>query len=296
MAKSKPTLVIICGATASGKTDFAIHLAQQLHTDIISVDSRQVYKELSIGTAKPSQAQLAAIPHHFINHCSIHDTYNSGIFEKEAIQLLATLFEKNSFVIAAGGTGLYIKAICDGLDDLPKADDDLRKQLQTELDINGIDFLYHKLETLDKRGSLLVDKKNPHRIIRAIELLTNSNKSLGSMRTNSKVERPFNIYKVYMDIERSVLYQRINERVDMMIENGLVKEAEGLIAHKNLQALQTVGYSELFDYFEGKYNLDEAIEKIKQHTRNYAKRQITWFKKEENIIPYSAFNVNQLNQ
>ena len=290
MAASQPVLIIVCGPTASGKTDFAIELARHFHTEILSADSRQVYFEMDIGTAKPSAHQLTTIPHHFINHCSIHKTYNAGIYEKEALQLLDKLFQKHDVIIAAGGTGLYIKALTEGLDDLPIANEILRIQLQKELDENGVDFLFNKLQKLDAEGSKTVDNKNPHRIIRALELVMESGQSILKIKTNPNIERPFKIIKVMMDVDRETLYKRINKRVDEMLTEGLVDEARNLFPFKNLKALQTVGYSELFGYFDGKYSLPEAIEKIKQHTRNYAKRQMTWFRKEKDLIPHIQFD------
>lgn len=289
MSAKQQILIVVCGPTASGKTNFAIELAQHFKTEILSADSRQVYKEMNIGTAKPSAEQLAQIPHHFINHCSIHDTYNAGIYEKEALELLRNLFKKHNVVIAAGGTGLYIKALCEGLDDLPKANENLRKQLKKELDEYGVDYLFKKLQNLDLEGSKAIDSKNPHRIMRAIELIGETGKSLSRLKTNPRNKRPFKIIKVIMDVDRKTLYERINVRVDEMIGEGLVQEVQNLIPYKDLKALQTVGYSELFEYFDGKCSLPEAIEKIKQHTRNYAKRQITWFNKETDLIPHHQF-------
>lgn len=294
MAIPQPVLIVVCGPTSSGKTDYAIELAQYFNTEIISADSRQVYKEISIGTAKPSSEKLALIPHHFINHCSIHDTYNAGIYEKEALQLLENLFKKHRVVIVAGGTGLYIKALCEGLDDLPKADENLRIQLQKELDDNGVDYLFKKLQGLDSEGSKTIDTKNPHRIMRALELVLETGKSILEIKTNPKIERPFRIVKIMMDVDRETLYQRINSRVDEMIEEGLVEEVKKVYPYKNLKALQTVGYNELFDYLDGKNSLPEAIEKIKQHTRNYAKRQLTWFRNEKDLISHHQFNSNTI--
>lgn len=296
MAAKQPVLIIICGPTASGKTDFAINLAQHFNTEILSADSRQIYKEMSIGTAKPNAGQLAKIHHHFINHCSIHDTYNAGIYEKESLQLLENLFKKHEVVVAAGGTGLYIKALCEGLDDLPKANENLRRQLQAELDEHGVDFLFKKLQTLDLEGSKTIDNKNPHRIIRAIELIEETGKSITSLKTNPKNKRPFKIIKVMMDMDRKTLYERINARVDKMIAEGLVDEVQNLIPYKKMKALETVGYSELFEYFDGKCSLPEAIEKIKQHTRNYAKRQLTWFNKESDLIPHQQFGKDAMHR
>ncbi len=289
MANSKPVLIVIFGPTASGKTDFALQLAKDFQTEILSVDSRQIYTEMSIGTAKPPASVLAEIKHHFINHCSVHNPYNAGIFEKEALHLLESLFKKHQVVIAAGGTGLYIKALCDGLDKLPKANENLRLKLQEDLDEYGIDYLFKKLQNLDLEGSKSIDSKNPHRIIRAIELIEETGQSITHLKTSPKMDRPFKIIKIRMDIERATLYQNINTRVDQMINAGWIEEARHLYPYKNLKALQTVGYKELFDYFDGIYTLPEAIDKIKQHTRNYAKRQLTWFKSERDCIPHHAF-------
>ena len=290
MAAQNPTLIIVCGPTASGKTDFAIELAQHFNTEIISADSRQVYKEMSIGTAKPSPEKLALIPHHFIDHCFIQDIYNAGIFEREALQLLKNLFSKHQVVIAAGGTGLYLKALCEGLDDLPVADEKLRDKLQRELYEQGIEYLFFKLQNLDREGSKTIDSKNPHRVMRALELVMVTGHSILDLKTNPKFSRPFKQIKVMMDVDREALYQRINTRVEEMISEGLVEEARKLFDFKHLKALQTVGYSELFDYFEGHSTLPEAIEKIKQHTRNYAKRQLTWFRNEKDLILHHEFN------
>lgn len=290
MASVQPVLIVVCGPTASGKTDYAIKLAHYFNTEILSVDSRQVYTEISIGTAKPSAEKLALTPHHFINHCSIHDTYNAGIFEKEALLLLNNLFKKHKVVIAAGGTGLYIKALCEGMDDLPKADTNLRLQLQKELDDNGVDYLFKKLQELDSEGSKTIDSKNPHRVMRALEIVIASGQSILELKTNPVQSRPFKVIKVMMEVDRETLYKRINTRVDEMITEGLVDEAKKVYPFKNIKALQTVGYSELFDYFDGKCLLPEGIEKIKQHTRNYAKRQLTWFRNEKDLIPHKLFN------
>lgn len=287
--ENSPVLILIGGPTASGKTDFAIELAQFYKTEIISADSRQIYKELNIGTAKPSETQLKIVKHHFINHCSIFDNFNAGMFEEQALEILKQLFKKYKVVIAAGGTGLYINALCYGLDKLPPADKKLRTQLNIELETKGVDYLYCILKNLDPLGSKTVDNKNPHRIIRAIELIRQTGKTLAEIKTGKKAEREFKIVKIIMNTERNKLYENINKRVDLMIQEGLEKECKNLYEHKHLKALQTVGYSEMFEYFDGKYTLSQAIEKIKQHTRNYAKRQITWFKNDNDFISHLDF-------
>jgi len=290
MAVDQPTLIVIGGPTASGKTKYAIELAQFFKTEIISADSRQVYKEISIGTAKPSPTELSIINHHFIDHCSIHDTFNAGIFEKQALAVLETLFITHPVVIVTGGTGLYINALCYGLDDLPEANEAIRINLQNELNDHGLPWLFDKLERLDPQGSTTIDPKNPQRIMRALELVITSGKSLDQLKTKSIASRPFHIVKVMMNVERELLYQRINERVDNMISDGLVEEAKKVYPYKYLKSLNTVGYAELFDYFDAKLTLKEAIEKIKQHTRNYAKRQLTWFRNEEDWVMKEAFD------
>ena len=290
-----PTLIVVAGPTASGKTDFAIELAQSLDTEIISADSRQIYKELSIGTAKPSPEKLQQVKHHFIDHCSIFDEYTAGMFESEVITLLTTLFLTKKTVIMAGGTGLYIKAVCSGLDKLPKADPQLRAQLQQELNEYGVDFLFNKLQKLDLEGSSFLDPKNPLRIMRALEIVTSSGKKLSELKNESfPQKRPFNIIKVMMDIERPLLYQRINERTLQMMQDGFEAEARIMHKYKHLNALNTVGYKELFEYFDGNTTINEAIEKIQQHTRNYAKRQLTWFRNDTDFISHKEFNLKDL--
>jgi len=292
-AEQQPLLIVIAGPTASGKTDFAIELAQHYQTEILSADSRQLYREISVGTAKPSAEQLASVPHHFINHCSIHDTYNAGIFEKEAIHVLEKLFLKHKAAILVGGTGLFLKAVCEGLDELPKANEALREQLQEELRTYGVDSLFDKLKNLDPEGSKTVDAKNPHRIMRAVEIALETGKSHLNLKTKSKIKRPFNIVKIFMDIDRTELYTRINNRVDSMMELGLLEEVRSVYPFKHLNALNTVGYSELFNFLDGQCLLEEAVLKIKQHTRNYAKRQLTWFRKDEDFVMHHSYKKSE---
>lgn len=291
-----PVLIVIGGPTASGKTDFAINLAQFFNTEIISADSRQIYTELNIGTAKPNETQLKTIKHHFINHCSIHDNFNAGMFEIQSLKLLKKLFKNHKIVIAAGGTGLYINALCYGLDKLPKANQKLREELMAEFDKHGVDKLYKILENIDPLGCKQIDSKNPNRIIRAIELVNATGKSITKLKTGIKLQRDFKIVKILMKTDRQKLYFDINKRVDFMIENGLENECRNLYNFRNLNALKTVGYTEMFDYFDEKYTLAQAIDKIKQHTRNYAKRQITWFNNEENAILHTDFDNENLEK
>jgi tRNA dimethylallyltransferase len=277
----KKQLIVIGGATASGKTALAIRLAHYFSTEIVSADSRQFYREMTIGTAKPSAAELTAVKHHFIDNLSIHDDYSVGDFEKEAIAVLEKLFETRDVVILVGGTGLYIKAVCEGLDVFPDTPLSIRHEFEESLAKNGIEYLQNLLKTVDLDYFKEVDIENPKRLIRALSVWKASGQPFSSFRKGDKMNRFFTPIYICVDVQRDILYARINGRVDTMIGAGLVAEAKTLYPYKNLNALQTVGYSELFDHFEGKMGLPEAIGKIKQHTRNYAKRQVTWFKKED---------------
>lgn len=272
------TLLCILGPTAVGKTATAISLAKRLNTEIISADSRQFYSELSIGTAKPSPSELASVPHHFIGHIGINQTYSAGDFERDALACLNKLFETHDTVVAVGGSGLYVKALVDGLDDMPKANEALRTELNSLHHSHGISILQERLHQIDQELYEKTELQNPQRVMRAIEIAIATKE--GFIPNKNKHLRTFNVVKVVINLPREVLYQRINQRVDEMISLGLVEEAKHFLSYKNHYALQTVGYTELFDYFEHKHSLDEAINLIKQHTRNYAKRQLTWFKKE----------------
>ena len=272
-------MVCIVGPTAVGKTNVAITLAQQFSTEIVSADSRQFFKEMSIGTAKPSPAELAAAPHHFINSHSITEAFSVGDFEKSGLHLLEDLFKKHSIVFLAGGSGLYVQAISKGFDNLPKAPPELRAQLNEQLAKEGIEVLQKHLEALDPTYYAEVDIYNPQRIIRALEVCISTGQPFSTFRTHAANERPFEVLTIGLNTERSQLYDRINIRVDMMMEQGLLTEVEKLLPYRELNALQTVGYQELFDYLEGKKSLEKAVEEIKQHTRHFAKRQLTWFRK-----------------
>ena len=276
----KKHLIIIGGPTASGKTALAIRLAQHFSTEIISADSRQFYCEMSIGTAKPTYAELSLAPHHFINNLSIDDTYSVGGFEKEALNALKTIFEKNDVAIMVGGTGLYIRAVCEGLDEFPEVPLSIRREFEDLLEKEGIEFLQKKLQEVDNEYFMQTDIHNSMRLIRALSVWKASGKPFSSFRKGVKTERFFEPIYIYLDVPRAELYERINKRVDGMMTDGLLEEVKKLYSFRNLIALQTVGYSELFDYLDGKMTLDEAVDKIKQHSRNYAKRQITWFRKD----------------
>jgi tRNA dimethylallyltransferase len=278
------TLIVICGSTATGKTDIAIAVAKHFNTEIVSADSRQLFRETNVGTAKPSAQQLKEVPHHFINSHSIHDAMNTGIYEDACIALLDNLFAKHNTVVIAGGTGLYINAVLNGIDNLPTSDANVRNELQRTFNEKGITALQEQLKKSDPVTFSNIDLQNPNRVMRALEVCLVTGKPFSSFLHRKKTERNFKSIVIGIEKNRSELYNGINQRVDKMMEDGLVKEAEELFPLRHLNALQTVGYKELFDYFENKISLPEAIEKIKQHTRNYAKRQLTWFKKTEGIV------------
>jgi len=277
------TLIIIAGPTAIGKTALAISLAQHFKTEIISADSRQFYREMNIGTAKPSQEELSAVKHHLINSHSILDQFNAGDFEKRSIELINNLFLVHDQVILAGGSGLFINAVCHGFDQLPAATEETRNNINKVLEEKGIVYLQEWLKKVDPIYFEEVDLFNPQRIIRALEVFESSGKTFSSLRTNIKKQRPFNIVKIGLNSDRDKLYDRINIRVDQMVRDGLIEEVESLKSYRHLNPLNTVGYSEILDFLDGNITREEAIEKIKQNTRRFAKRQITWFKKSEDI-------------
>lgn len=277
MVKNK-TLLCILGPTAVGKTAAAIRIAKRLGTEIISADSRQFYKEISIGTAKPSAEELAAVPHHFINNISITETYSAGDFERDAIAKLNELFRHHDTVIAVGGSGLYVKALIEGLDDLPKADEALREALNALFAEQGIEALQQRLASIDTDALAKTEIQNPQRVMRAIEVAEAIRN--GFVPKFSKQPRNFKTISVVLDLPREQLYNNINKRVEKMMQEGLLEEVTRMLPYKNNYALQTVGYTELFDYLEGKHSLEKAVELIQQHTRNFAKRQLTWFRKE----------------
>ncbi len=273
------TLKVIVGPTASGKTDYSIELANQYNSPIISCDSRQIYMELKIGTAPPSEEQLAQIKHYFIFSHSIFDFYTAGKYELEALELINNLFLTHDTLIVVGGSGLYVDALCYGIDDFPDSDMTLRDNLMQRLSAEGIESLRNELRLLDPESYETIDKKNPQRIVRALEVCLQTGKKFSSFKSSSSKQRNFTIERTIIERPREELYDRINLRVDKMIESGLVDEAKELHKFKDLPALKTVGYKELFDYFDGKTSLEEAIDLIKRNTRRYAKRQITWFKR-----------------
>jgi len=287
----KKQLIVITGATASGKTSLAIQLANHFKTEILSADSRQFFQEMNIGTAKPTLEELREAKHHFIDTLSIHDEYNVGQYERDASLLLEALFQKHDTVIMAGGSGLYIKAVCEGLDHFPKVDERFRTELREIFNEKGIEVLQEELKQLDPVYYNEVDLQNPQRVIRALEICRGTGKSYSSFRTSTAAERPFKTTKIAIKWEREQLYDRINRRVDLMLEAGLEQEAKSLFKHKHLNALQTVGYQEWFDYFDDKIDKAEAIRLIKRNTRRYAKRQMTWLRRDNDIHYFEAHDL-----
>lgn len=283
MSISRPTLIVVVGPTGSGKSALAVELAKHYGAPIISTDSRQVYRGLPIGTAQPTADELAAAKHYFIADREVEDNFNCGRYETEALALLEELFKDNRYVVAVGGSGLYVKALCEGMDSLPEADDAVREMLKSRLESEGIGSLVEELRRLDPKYAEEVDLCNPARVMRALEVCLTTGKPYSEQRSGTVAERWFNIVKIGTDMPRDVLYERIDRRVDMMVEGGLVEEARAMCPKRALNSLQTVGYREMFDYFDGTISLAEAIELVKRNSRRYAKRQLTWFRRDESI-------------
>ncbi|MEY3820675.1 MAG: hypothetical protein RL337_856 [Bacteroidota bacterium] len=279
-----PTVIVIVGPTAVGKTAFAIAIAQHFNTQIISADSRQCYNELNIGVAKPAAAELAAVKHHFISSHAITQDVNAGVFEKYALDAAASIFKTNTTAVMVGGTGLYIKSFCEGIDVMPAIDPTIRNRMITDYEINGLEWLQKEVATKDPiYWESTHEKNNPQRLMRALEIVLATGKSITGFQTEQKVTRPFNILKVGLSMPREILNSRINERVDAMMQDGLLEEVKGLLPMAHVNALQTVGYQEIFEHLRGEISLQDAVTMIKQHTRQYAKRQMTWFTKDNQI-------------
>jgi tRNA dimethylallyltransferase len=278
-----PTLVVLLGPTGIGKTDVGIAMAQQLGAEIVSGDSRQIYREMRIGTAAPTPAQLAAVPHHFVLSHSIHAPYTAGKYELEALSLLEALFAKHETALLVGGSGLYIDALCHGIDSFPDADPALRTALTAQYKQEGLDRLRQQLKLLDRESYFALDMKNPRRIIRALEVTLTTGKPYSSFKKKHREPRPFRIVKIGLQRPREALYERINRRVLQMMDESWLDEARSLYPFRHLPALNTVGYKELFDHFDGKTGLDEAITLIQQHTRNYARKQCSYWARYDDI-------------
>ncbi len=273
------TLIVVTGPTAVGKTALAIRLAQQLDIPVINADSRQIYREMKIGTAAPTAEQLRQTQHYFVGTKSIADYYNASMYEQDVLQLLDN--DKHPYALLSGGSMMYIDAVCNGIDDIPTIREDIREEMKQRYAKEGLEALCKELQRLDPEHYEVVDRKNHRRVIHALEICRQTGKTYTSFRKQEKKQRPFRIVKIGINCDRGMLYQRINERVDMMMEQGFLEEAESLRDYRHLNALNTVGYKELFDYMDGRWTLQEAVERIKGNTRRYARKQLTWYKRDE---------------
>lgn len=296
MSSHQKHLIIVTGPTASGKTNVAVSLAKWLQTEVISADSRQVFKDMRIGTARPLPDELEDIPHHLLGSHSIENKMSAGVYEEEASAIIQDLFQRHDYLIVAGGTGLYIKAICEGFDQIPETSEQTRKHFNTLYQDKGLDYLQQLLKEKDPDYYQIADIHNPHRVIRALEVIETTGQPFSAFLKKEKKQRPFNIIKTGLTPDREVLYERINQRVDDMIANGLVEEARQLYPKKSLNALQTVGYKELFDFFDGLHSEEEAIALIKRNTRRYAKRQLTWFRRDKAIEWFHPRDLSGIQQ
>lgn len=297
MSNNRKKIYFVIGPTAVGKTSFGIELAKALNTEIISADSRQIFKEMRIGTARPTDEELAQIKHHFIANKSIFDYYNSSKYEFEVLDLIDELFKKYDNLVIVGGSGLYVEAILNGIDDLPDIEPEIRQNLLGKYENEGIESLRFYLKQIDPESYKKIDLRNPQRILKALEITIQTGKTYSSFLTGNRKKRTFESELIALNMDRKILYDRINKRVDLMYEEGLIEEAKKLYPNKNLTPLKTVGYRELFQYFDGEINKERAIELIKRNSRRYAKRQITWFKRYKNAQWFDitdGFDVNQI--
>lgn len=282
-SRKNKLLIVILGPTAVGKTSLAVRVAAHYMTEVLSADSRQFYREMSIGTALPEKDELKGVPHHFLANRSIHDDFNVYQYEKDAITLLDSIFDRQKILVMVGGSGLYIDAVCKGIDELPDADDKIRQQLKQVHEKEGLEALCRMLRDLDPEYHAVVDQNNPNRIMRALEVCMITGEKFSSLRKNKARERQFRVIKIGLDLPREELFERIHNRVDAMMDKGLLEEVRRLYPYRAFNALKTVGYKELFDHLDGKAELERAIEQIKTNTRRYAKRQLTWFKRDHSI-------------
>ena len=303
---SAKTLIVITGPTAVGKTALCLDIAQHFGIPIINADSRQIYKELKIGTASPTSEQLQLVPHYFVGSLSLTDYYSASLFEQQVLEILSRQFREHDFALMAGGSMMYIDAVCDGIDDIPTVDDQTRETLKQRLKEEGLEALVEQLKELDPEYYAIVDHQNPRRVVHGLEICLMTGKTYTSFRKREKKERPFRIVKIGLNRPREELYDRINQRVDQMMQQGLLEEAKALYPMRQMNALNTVGYKELFDYLDGRWPLEEAVERIKGNTRRYARKQLTWYKKDpqirwfhpdekEQIISYISQDYEQRN-
>lgn len=277
------TLIVITGPTAVGKTALCLDIAKHFGIPVINADSRQIYKELRIGTARPTEEEMQEVKHYFVGRLGLDDYYSASMYEQEVLALLDGLFKESDYALMSGGSMMYIDAVCNGIDDIPTVDDQTRETMKRRLKEEGLEALVEELRRLDPEHWAIVDRQNPRRVVHALEICHITGKTYTSFRTAEKKQRPFRIVKIGLNREREELYQRINQRVDEMMRQGLLKEAEEMYPKRELNALNTVGYKELFQYFEGRWSLEEAVERIKGNTRRYARKQLTWFKKDPHI-------------
>ena len=284
MASSDKTLIVITGPTAVGKTRLCLDIAKHFGIPIINADSRQIYKELSIGTARPTAEEMQEVKHYFVGTLSMEDYYSASLYEQQVLTLLDMLFKDSDYALMAGGSMMYIDAVCDGIDDIPTIDDETRQTMKQRLEDEGLESLCEELHRLDPEYYEIVDRQNPKRVVHALEICTMTGQTYTSYRKREKKERPFRIVKIGLNRDREELYNRINVRVDQMMQQGLLKEAMEMYPRRDLNALNTVGYKELFDFIEGRWSLEEAVERIKGNTRRYARKQLTWYKKDPQIM------------
>ena len=288
------TLIVITGPTAVGKTELCMELAQWLNIPIINADSRQMFRELKIGTAAPTSDQLLAVKHYFVGTKSINDYYNASMYEQEVLELLAEQYKTHSIQVLSGGSMMYIDAVCNGIDDIPTIRDDIREEMKRRYQKEGLEALCEDLKRLDPEHYQIVDRQNYRRVIHALEICYQTGRTYTSFRKQEKKERPFRIVKIGLNRERNILYNRINARVDEMMENGLLEEAQSLFSQRNLNALNTVGYKEMFDYMDGRWTLEEAVERMKGNTRRYARKQLTWFKRDAEMKWFDPDNQEEI--
>ena len=288
------TLIVIVGPTGVGKTALCLEVAERLGTFIINADSRQIFRDIPIGTAAPTAEEQKRVKHFFVGKLHINDYYNASMFENDVIELLDKLFGEKDNIIMSGGSMMYVDAVCNGIDDIPSVNESIRQQVKSLYEADGLDIIKEKLKKLDPEYFEIVDKNNPKRVIHALEICLSTGKTYTSFRTNTKKERNFRIIKIGLNRDRDELYSRIDKRVDLMIENGLMEEAKQMYPHKELNSLNTVGYKELFNYFDGNCTLDEAIFKIKSNTHKYCRKQLTWFKRDKDIHWFNPDNVEEI--